>query len=241
MVPLFQFTRESYSGLLENTKPTGILSMDIFADTADTGIIRELANYDLISGVTTNPTLIAQSGKNHEKVIKEICKILPYCPISAEVLATDAKKMVDEGMRLASLGDNVVVKVPLTKDGLRACSSLRRRGAGVNVTLCFNVAQAIMAANADASYISPFIGRLEDIGVNGIQLIREISTIYEAQCFETKVLAASIRTIYHVGQCAFAGANAATLPPAMIRQIVENPLTEKGLATFLADAAKSKS
>lgn len=213
--------------------------MKFFIDTANTDAIREFSKTSLIDGVTTNPTLIKQSGKKHEPVIKEICDIMGTMPVSAEVIATEANNMVLEGEHLAKIADNVVVKVPLTWDGLLACERLRNKGIKVNVTLCFNLNQAIMAAKAGASYISPFIGRLDDIGLNGLDLIKDIRLAYNLHKFDTEILGASIRSPHHVTQCALLGANVVTVPPGVLQKITLHPLTDKGLESFLADAAKT--
>ena len=210
-------------------------------DTADTGAIRELAHSGLVDGVTTNPTLVMKSGRSHESVIDEICDIVAPRPVSAEVVATEAGAMAGEGERLAAIAANVVVKVPLTWDGLQACKQLWLNQIKVNVTLCFSANQALLAAKAGATYISPFVGRLDDIGLDGMDLIREIREIYDNYSFTTKILAASIRSPNHVTQCALAGADVATVPPSVLRGLADHPLTDKGLASFLADAAKTKS
>lgn len=214
-------------------------TMKFFIDTADTDEIRDLAATGLLDGVTTNPSLIAKSGRPFLQVIKEICSIVPG-DVSAEVTATDAETMIKEGEKLAALADNVVIKAPLTPDGLRACKHFSDNGIKVNVTLCFSAAQAILAAKAGAAYISPFVGRLDDIGAEGMGLIEDIVTIYENYpAFDTEVLVASIRSPAHVVESARMGAHVATLPPAVIRQLFHHPLTDKGLAAFLADWKKT--
>lgn len=213
--------------------------MKFFVDTADVEEIRALSDTGLVDGVTTNPSLVAKSGRNFLDVVREICAIVEG-PVSAEVSATDAETMIAEGRKLATIATNVTVKVPLTWDGLTACRSLSQMGIAVNVTLCFSANQALLAAKAGASYISPFIGRLDDVGEDGMQLIRDIRAIYDNYPdLSTDILAASIRHPRHVTECALAGADVATVPPAVLRQIVNHPLTEKGLAQFVADWAKT--
>lgn len=212
--------------------------MKFFVDTADVKDIRDLAETGLLDGVTTNPSLIAKSGGDFKATIKEICKIVEG-PVSAEVAATEAAKMIEEGQTLAKIAGNVVVKVPLTWDGLKACRALTQAGIPVNVTLCFNANQALLAAKAGATFISPFIGRLDDVGLDGMELIREIRTIYDNYVFDTEILAASIRTVNHVKEAALAGADVATVPPQVIRDLVKHPLTDKGLAAFLTDWGKT--
>ena len=212
--------------------------MKFFVDTADVEEIRALSEIGLIDGVTTNPSLIAKSGRNFLEVVEEICDIQSG-PVSAEVTALDAETMIAEGRRLAEIAGNVVVKVPLTLDGLKACSVLREDDIDVNVTLCFSANQALLAAKAGASYISPFIGRLDDMGIDGMELIGEIRTIYDNYGFETELLAASIRTVNHVKLCALMGADVATVPPSTIRALVQHPLTDKGVESFLADWKKT--
>jgi transaldolase len=208
--------------------------MKFFVDTADVKDIRELAETGLLDGVTTNPSLIAKSGGDFKAIIKEICAIVEG-PVSAEVAATEAAKMVEEGRTLAKIADNVTVKVPLTWDGLKACRTLTQSGIPVNVTLCFNANQALLAAKAGATFISPFVGRIDDIGLDGMELVREIRTIYDNYVFDTEILAASIRSVNHVKEAALAGADVVTVPPQIVRDLVKHPLTDKGLATFLAD------
>ncbi|MCI4666490.1 MAG: fructose-6-phosphate aldolase [Neomegalonema sp.] len=212
--------------------------MKFFIDTADIAEIRELAATGIVDGVTTNPSLIAKSGRDMIETIAEICDVVPG-PVSAEVAALEADKMIAEGRRLCEIADNVTVKVPLTWDGLRACRTLADEGKMVNVTLCFSANQALLAAKAGATFISPFIGRLDDIGLDGLELIEEIREIYDAQDFDTEILAASIRTVNHVKDCAKIGADVATLPPAILRKLAEHPLTDKGLDAFMADWAKT--
>jgi len=212
--------------------------MKFFVDTADTKDIADLAASGLIDGVTTNPSLIARSGRPFAEVIAEICALTPG-PVSAEVVATEYDGMIKEGRKLAKIASNVTVKLPLTLDGLKACKTLTGEGTQVNVTLCFSANQALLAAKAGATFISPFIGRLDDIHLDGMELIHEIRQIYDNYLFDTEILAASIRTANHVKQCALAGADVMTAPPAVIKSLVNHPLTDKGLETFLADAKKA--
>jgi transaldolase len=213
--------------------------MKFFIDSADIGEIRDLAATGLVDGITTNPSLVAKSGRKFLEVVQEICEVVPG-PVSAEVTATDHATMLAEGRKLAKIASNVVIKVPLTPDGLKVCRALRVEGHRVNVTLCFSPAQAILAAKAGASYISPFIGRLDDAGTDGLDLIADIVQIYEAYPdFETEVLVASVRHPIHVVAAAKLGADIATLPPAVLRQMFHHPLTDKGLSAFLADWAKT--
>jgi len=213
--------------------------MKFFVDTADVAEIRELAETGLLDGVTTNPSLIAKAGRPIKEVIAEICGVVDG-PVSAEVAATDFEGMVREGEKLAAIAENVTVKVPLTWDGLRACRALSQRGRKVNVTLCFSANQALLAAKAGATFISPFIGRLDDLGLEGMELIGEIRTIYDNySALTTEILAASIRTPNHVKLSALAGADVATVPPAVLKGLVKHPLTDKGLDAFLADWKKT--
>ena len=213
--------------------------MKFFVDTAEIAEIRELAATGLVDGVTTNPSLIAKSGRQFLDAIREICAIVPG-PVSAEVTALDHATMLAQGRKLAKIASNVVIKVPLTPDGLKTCKVLRDEGTRVNVTLCFSAAQAILAAKCGASFISPFIGRLDDVGTEGMRLIADIVQIYDAYPeFETEVLVASIRHPMHVVDAAKLGADIATIPPAIVRQMYNHPLTDKGLASFLADWAKT--
>ena len=211
--------------------------MKFFVDTADTGEIKSLAEAGLIDGVTTNPSLIAKSGRKMSEVIAEICD-LTEGHVSAEVVATDFETMISEGRKLKSIASNVAVKLPLTMDGLRACRTLADEGTAVNVTLCFSANQALLAAKAGATYISPFIGRLDDMNIDGMELIEEIRIIYDNYAFETEILAASIRGPNHVKLSALAGADVATVPPNVLRSLANHPLTDKGLAAFIADAEK---
>jgi len=213
--------------------------MKFFIDTADINEIRELAATGLVDGVTTNPSLVAKSGRKFLDVVSEICTIVPG-PVSAEVTATDHTTMLAEGHKLAKLAPNVTVKVPLTPDGLKTCKVLSSEGTKVNVTLCFSPAQAILAAKAGAAFISPFVGRLDDIGTDGMGLIADIVQIYaNYPAFTTEVLVASIRHPIHIVEAAKMGAHVATLPPSVLRQLFAHPLTDKGLAAFLADWAKT--
>ena len=208
--------------------------MELFIDTAEIDEIKSLNITGLIDGVTTNPSLIAKSGRNIIETIKEICNEVSG-PVSAEVTATDFETMIKEGRKLSAIAQNVAIKVPLTFDGLRACKTFSEEGIMVNVTLCFNSAQAILAAKAGASFISPFIGRLDDIGSDGMNLISEITEIYDIHGFETKVLAASIRSVQDIIDSAKFGADVATIPPKLLKAMYNHPLTDKGLADFLAD------
>lgn len=212
--------------------------MKFFVDTAETGEIAELAEQGLLDGVTTNPSLIMKSGRDIFEVTKEICGLVDG-PVSAEVAATDYAGMMAEARVLAKIADNICIKVPLTPDGLKACKALTSAGQMVNVTLCFSANQALLAAKAGASFISPFIGRLDDIGMHGMELIAEIRTIYDNYEFETEILAASIRTVNHVKEAATIGADVATIPPAIIKALFKHPLTDKGLESFLSDWAKT--
>ncbi|MAN75152.1 MAG: fructose-6-phosphate aldolase [Henriciella sp.] len=212
--------------------------MKFFVDTADTEEIKSLAEAGLIDGVTTNPSLIAKSSRKMSDVIAEICELTPG-HVSAEVVATDFDKMVSEGKKLQAIASNVAVKLPLTMDGLKACRTLADAGTAVNVTLCFSANQALLAAKAGATYISPFIGRLDDMNIDGMELIEEMRIIYDNYGFETEILAASIRSPNHVKLSALAGADVATVPPNVLRGLANHPLTDKGLAAFLADAEKA--
>lgn len=213
--------------------------MKFFVDTADVNEIKDLAATGMLDGVTTNPTLIAKSGRDFFEVIKEICAIVPG-PVSAEVTALDAAGMIKEGEKLARIADNVTIKVPLTWDGLKACKHFTSKNIMVNVTLCFSAAQAILAAKAGATFISPFVGRLDDIGESGIGLISDICTIYrQYEIFETQVLVASVRNAQHIIDSAKLGAHVATIPPKVIRDLAQHPLTDKGLSAFLDDWKKT--
>ncbi len=213
--------------------------MDFFADTAEVSELRQLAGLGLLDGVTTNPSLIARSGRKMTEVIAEICAITDG-PVSAEVVATATEAMVAEGKALAAIAPNVVVKVPLTEDGLAACRMFNACGIKVNVTLCFSLVQAVVAAKCGATYISPFVGRLDDINLDGMQLIRDIRATYDIQRYQTKILAASVRTANHLGAAAQAGADAVTAPASVLRGLTRHPLTDAGLARFMADWAASQ-
>jgi transaldolase len=213
--------------------------MKFFVDTADVAEIKELAATGLVDGVTTNPSLVAKTGRDFFEVLHEICGIVDG-PISAEVAATDHDTMLAEGRALAKLADHIAVKVPLTPDGLKACRALTGEGIMVNVTLCFSAAQAILAAKAGATFVSPFVGRLDDVGSDGMALIADIVEIYAGYPdFETEILVASVRHPMHVVDAAKMGADVATVPPGVLRAMFNHPLTDKGLAAFLADWSKT--
>ena len=208
--------------------------MKFFVDTAEIDAIAELNDLGMVDGVTTNPSLIKKSGRDIIEVTKEICNLVDG-PVSAEVTAVDAETMIAEGRKLVEIAENIAVKVPLTWDGLKACKTLTDDGHMVNVTLCFSANQALLAAKAGATFISPFIGRLDDINLDGMELIEDIRTIYDNFGFETEILAASIRTVNHVLDSARLGADVITAPPGVIKSLINHPLTDKGLAQFLAD------
>ena len=212
--------------------------MKFFVDTANIKEIEDLVPTGFIDGVTTNPSLIAKQGVDMAETIKAICSLISG-PVSAEVTATKLPEMIDEGKYLASLAKNVAVKVPLTVNGLKACIALREQGTMVNVTLCFSAAQALLAAKAGATFISPFVGRLDDIGEKGMDLIEDIVVMYENYGFNTEVLVASVRTKQHVIDAAVIGAHVATLPPKVIYELYDHPLTDKGLKAFLDDWSKT--
>ncbi len=212
--------------------------MKFFVDTAEINEIKDLAATGLLDGVTTNPSLIAKSGRDFKEVIAEICHAVEG-PVSAEVTALDADGMITEGRKLAKIAKNVAVKVPLTLDGLKACRTLSQAGTMVNVTLCFSANQALLAAKSGATFISPFIGRLDDINIDGMELIREIRQIYDNYDFTTEILAASIRTPNHVKEAALVGADVATVPPNVLKGLVKHPLTDKGIESFMADWKKT--
>jgi len=212
--------------------------MDFFVDTADVDAIRELNDLGMADGVTTNPSLILKSGRDILEVTKEICGIVDG-PVSAEVVALDADAMIAEGRKLAQIASNIAVKVPLTWAGLKACKVLSGEGHMVNVTLCFSANQALLAAKAGATFISPFIGRLDDINLDGMELIADIRDIYDHYLFETKILAASIRSANHMSDAAKVGADVATAPPEVIHKMAAHPLTDKGLEGFMKDWAKT--
>ena len=212
--------------------------MKFFVDTADTNDIRELAATGLLDGVTTNPSLIHKAGRDFLDVVKEICGLVDG-PVSAEVVALDHAGMMREADVLRRIADNVCIKVPLTVDGLKTCKKLTGDGTMVNVTLCFSANQALLAAKAGASFISPFVGRIDDMGADGMELISEIRTIYDNYDFATEILTASVRTVNHVKQAALIGSDVVTAPPATLKALVKHPLTDKGLEAFLADWAKT--
>jgi transaldolase len=212
--------------------------MKFFVDTADTAEIRDLAETGLLDGVTTNPSLIHKAGRNFLEVVKEICEIVPG-PVSAEVVALEHGEMMREAEILRKIAGNIAVKVPLTVDGLKTCKALTGEGTMVNVTLCFTANQALLAAKAGATFISPFVGRHDDTGFDGMQIISEIRTIYDNYDFGTQILVASVRHPIHVLQSAMIGADVMTAPPAVIRQLFKHPLTDRGLEAFLADWQKT--
>ena len=212
--------------------------MKFFVDTADVQAIAELHDLGMVDGVTTNPSLILKSGRDILEVTREICALVSG-PVSAEVVALKADEMIAEGRKLADIAPNIVVKVPLTWDGLKTCKVLSGDGLKVNVTLCFSANQALIAAKAGATYISPFIGRLDDINMDGLELISDIRIIYDNYDYRTEILAASIRSANHVSQCALIGADVVTAPPAVIKALASHPLTDKGLEQFMADWAKT--
>lgn len=212
--------------------------MKFFVDTADTAEIRDLADTGLVDGVTTNPSLIAKSGRNFLEVVAEICAITDG-PVSAEVVALDHAGMMREAQIVRRIADNIAVKVPLTIDGLKTCKALTGDGTMVNVTLCFSANQALLAAKAGATFISPFVGRHDDAGFDGMELIRDIRLIYDNYGFDTEILVASVRHPVHILEAARIGADVMTAPPAVIRQLVKHPLTDKGIEGFLADWAKT--
>ncbi|MCQ8184963.1 fructose-6-phosphate aldolase [Parvularcula maris] len=208
--------------------------MRIFIDTADTNELREAFTTGLVDGCTTNPSLIAKAGRDFKEVIAEICEMTDG-PVSAEVASTEADMMIKEGKRLSEIASNVVVKLPLTWDGLKACRAMSEEGIDTNVTLCFTAAQAWLAAKAGATYISPFIGRLDDLGQQGMELIGEIRALYDTQDYQTQILAASIRGPLHVKEAALLGADVATIPPKVFKALLNHPLTDKGLSDFVKD------
>ena len=212
--------------------------MKFFADTAEVKDIKELTDLGLLDGVTTNPSLIAKSGRQFKDVIAEICGIVEG-PVSAEVVSLDYDGMMREAADLRKIAKNVTIKVPLTLDGLKACKALSSDGCMVNVTLCFSANQALLAAKAGATFISPFVGRLDDIHLDGTELISEIRQIYDNYAFDTEILAASVRTALHVKQVALIGADVATCPPSVIKSLVKHPLTDKGIEQFMADWKKT--
>ena len=213
--------------------------MEFFLDTADVDSIKELSETGLIDGVTTNPSLVAKSGKDFFTILKDISKIVSG-PISAEVTALESDGMVAEGVKLAKIANNIVIKLPLTQEGLKACTKLTKKKIKTNVTLCFSPSQALIAAKSGATYISPFVGRLDDIGENGMELIQKIKDIYSNYPkLNTKILVASVRNMEHVAQAAIIGADVVTLPPKILEELYEHPLTKKGLDAFLEDWKKT--
>jgi len=212
--------------------------MKFFVDTAEIDAIAELNDLGMVDGVTTNPSLILKSGRDIIEVTREICALVTG-PVSAEVVALDSETMIAEGRKLAEIADNITIKLPLTWDGLKACKILSGEGRMVNVTLCFSANQALLAAKAGATFISPFIGRLDDIHIDGMDLIHDIRTIYDNYGFETNILAASIRSVNHVHECALAGADVMTAPPEVIKKLAIHPLTDKGLEQFTKDWEKT--
>ncbi len=212
--------------------------MKFFADTADIAEITAAQDMGLVDGVTTNPSIIAKSGRKFKDVIAEICALVSG-PVSAEVAALDFEGMIREGNELRKIAKNVAIKVPLTPAGLKACRTLSGEGTMVNVTLCFSANQALLAAKSGATFISPFIGRLDDINLPGMELISEIRTIYDNYGFKTNILAASIRTVNHIKEAALIGADYATAPPAVLKALYNHPLTDKGIESFLSDWKKT--
>lgn len=212
--------------------------MKFFIDTADIAEIKKLHEFGMVDGVTTNPSLVAKSGRDFKEVIKEICSFVEG-PVSAEVVATESSEMIKEGKKLAAIAPNVCVKLPLTWEGLKACRTFSNDGIMTNVTLCFSAAQALLAAKAGATFISPFVGRLDDIGHQGMALIAEIRRIYDNYSFPTQILVASVRHTGHILEAASIGADVATCPPSVIQQMVKHTLTDKGLEAFMADWAKT--
>ena len=212
--------------------------MQLFLDGSDIEKIRKFSKLGLIDGVTTNPSIILNSGKNMIEVISELAEIVSGS-VSAEVSALDSEKMIEEGIKLSEIAKNVTVKLPITWDGLAACNALSKKGISVNMTLCFSVSQALLAAKAGAEYVSPFIGRLDDLNLKGVELISDIKSVYSNYKFSTKILAASIRTINHVKECAHYGADVATIPIDIFEKLVKHPLTDSGLSQFTADWEKT--
>ena len=212
--------------------------MQLFLDGSDIEKIRKFSKLGLIDGVTTNPSIILKSGKNMIEVISELAEIVSGS-VSAEVSALDSEKMIEEGIKLSEIAKNVTVKLPITWDGLAACNALSKKGISINMTLCFSVSQALLAAKAGAEYVSPFIGRLDDLNLKGVELISDIKLVYSNYKFPTKILAASIRTINHVKECARHGADVATIPINIFERLVKHPLTDSGLSQFTADWEKT--
>ena len=213
--------------------------MKLFIDTANVAEITEAASWGILDGVTTNPSLVAKEGRSYRDLVAEICQIVPG-PVSAEVIATDADGMEREGRELATIAENVVIKLPITRDGIKVCARFAEEGIPTNLTLCFSPAQALLVAKAGATYVSPFVGRLDDIGHDGMQLIREIVQIYDAYEFPTQVLVASVRHPQHVVESTLAGADVATVPFKILEQLFHHPLTDIGLQRFLADYRAAK-
>jgi transaldolase len=213
--------------------------MKLFIDTANVAEITDAASWGILDGVTTNPSLVAREGRSYHELVAEICGIVPG-PVSAEVLATDAEGMEREGRELAGIAENVVVKLPITQDGIRVCARFSEEGIATNLTLCFSPAQALLVAKAGATYVSPFVGRIDDVGQDGMQLVREIVQIYDAYEFPTQVLVASVRHPQHVVEGALAGADVATVPFKVLQQLFRHPLTDIGLQRFISDFREAK-
>ncbi len=213
--------------------------MKLFIDTANVAEITEAASWGILDGVTTNPSLVAREGRSYHELVAEICRIVPG-PVSAEVLAMDAEGMEREGRELAGIAENVVVKLPITEDGIRVCARFSEEGIATNLTLCFSPAQALLVAKAGATYVSPFVGRIDDVGQDGMQLVREIVQIYDAYEFPTQVLVASVRHPQHVVEGALAGADVATVPMKVLQLLFHHPLTDIGLQRFISDFREAK-
>lgn len=213
--------------------------MKLFIDTANVAEISEAASWGILDGVTTNPSLVAREGRAYHDLVAEICRLVQG-PVSAEVLATDAEGMDREGRELATIAENVVVKLPITEDGIRVCARFAEEGIATNLTLCFSPAQALLVAKAGATYVSPFVGRIDDVGQDGMQLVREIVQIYDAYEFPTQVLVASVRHPQHVVEGALAGADVATVPFKVLKQLFHHPLTDLGLQRFISDFRSAK-
>ena len=213
--------------------------MKLFIDTANVAEINEAASWGILDGVTTNPSLVAREGRSYHELVAEICRIVPG-PVSAEVLATEAEGMEREGRELAAIAENVVVKLPITPDGIKVCTRFTEEGIATNLTLCFSPAQALLVAKAGATYVSPFVGRIDDVGQDGMQLVREIVQIYDGYEFPTQVLVASVRHPQHVVEAALAGADVATVPFKVLQQLFHHPLTDIGLQRFISDFRSGK-
>ena len=213
--------------------------MKLFIDTANVAEIGEAASWGILDGVTTNPSLVAREGRSYHELVAEICRQVPG-PVSAEVLATDAEGMEREGRELAGIAENVVVKLPVTQDGIKVCARFSEEGIATNLTLCFSPAQALLVAKAGATYVSPFVGRIDDVGQDGMQVVREIVQIYDAYEFPTQVLVASVRHPQHVVEAALAGADVATVPFKVLQQLFRHPLTDIGLQRFISDFRAAK-